>query len=126
MRLIERGATAEEIREIPVTQAEFLIGRGADCDLRLRAASVSRHHCLIRPGAECATLTDLGSSNGSYLNGQRVRSQADLHSGDELKVGTFTFLVALGDERVGPVGDSIARTVKMRQPPAGDTESKPK
>jgi pSer/pThr/pTyr-binding forkhead associated (FHA) protein len=117
VRLIERGDTPEQTREVPINQQEFLIGRGADCDLRLRDTEISRHHCTIRVGADEATLVDLGSSNGTYLNGQRVRSQASLHTGDEVRLGSATFVIDLG----GPGGtkvdvpdaDPIARTIKL-------------
>jgi pSer/pThr/pTyr-binding forkhead associated (FHA) protein len=117
VRLIERGSTPGQTREVPVNQPEFLIGRGADCDLRLRESEISRHHCTIRVGADEATLVDLGSSNGTYLNGQRVRSQAALHSGDELRLGSATFLVDLGDQEGPnlevPGADPLARTIKL-------------
>jgi pSer/pThr/pTyr-binding forkhead associated (FHA) protein len=95
-KLIERGDRPEQTREIPMSQDEFLIGRGADCDLRLRISSISRHHCMIRLGNAEATVLDLGSSNGTFVNGQRVRSQATLQNGDELQVGTCKFIVELG------------------------------
>jgi pSer/pThr/pTyr-binding forkhead associated (FHA) protein len=117
VRLIDKGNTAGSTREIPITQPEFLIGRGADCDLRLRLPSVSRHHCTIRVAAGEATVTDLGSSNGTFVNGQRVRSTAPVHSGDELKVGACAFLVDLGDtEGVKldvPDVDPVAATMKL-------------
>jgi pSer/pThr/pTyr-binding forkhead associated (FHA) protein len=117
VRLIERGGTPEQTREIPITQAEFLIGRGADCDLRLRDTEISRHHCTIRVGADEATLVDLGSSNGTFLNGQRVRSQAALHTGDQLQLGAATFVVDLGDREAAkldvPDADPLARTIKV-------------
>jgi pSer/pThr/pTyr-binding forkhead associated (FHA) protein len=117
-KLIERGTTPEQTREIPLSQPEFLIGRGADCDLRLRVSSISRHHCLIRLVNEEATIVDLGSSNGTYLNGERVRSQAPLHNGDELQMGNCRFQVELGDGGTSDcdtaVGTSpFTRTVKL-------------
>jgi adenylate cyclase len=120
-RLIERGATAEQTREVPLKQGEFLIGRAPDCDLRLPVSAISRHHCIIRLTANEATLVDLGSSNGTYLNGQRVRSQAVLHSGDDIRVGTCHFLVDLGDTDAVNL-DSVdanagAATLKLRNPP---------
>src|ERR1700722_4645594 len=47
-KLLELEAVGGQRREIAVTKEEFLIGRGADCDLRLRVSAVSRHHCLRR------------------------------------------------------------------------------
>jgi pSer/pThr/pTyr-binding forkhead associated (FHA) protein len=130
VRLIERGTTTEPTREMPITRSEFLIGRGGDCDFRLRLSSISRHHCLIRLDTDGATLVDLGSSNGTFLNDNRVRSQAPLHSGDVLRIGACSFTVDLGDEERPelrlPAGvDSMAVTVKLRDlkeqaPPAPD------
>jgi pSer/pThr/pTyr-binding forkhead associated (FHA) protein len=120
VRLIERGTTDTDIREILINQPEFLIGRGADCDLRLRMSSVSRHHCLIRVDPEEASVVDLGSSNGTFLNDHQLRSQTTLRSGDLLKVGSREFLVDLGDQPIelpaAPGHDSLAVTVKMKKP----------
>jgi pSer/pThr/pTyr-binding forkhead associated (FHA) protein len=113
MRLVERGATPEQTREITIRPPEFLIGRGSDCDLRLPGSGISRHHCLIRVGPDGVTLVDLGSSNGTYLNGQRVLSQAPLQGGEELRVGASTFLVDLGAGAGLPEADPMARTVRL-------------
>ncbi len=91
IRLTERDPRSNEKREILISKDEFLIGRGADCDLRLFSETVSRHHCMIRTHGEECSLMDLGSSNGTYLNGQRVRSQTSVKYGDELQVGSFKF-----------------------------------
>jgi pSer/pThr/pTyr-binding forkhead associated (FHA) protein len=120
VRLIERGNSPEQTREVSINQQEFVIGRGADCDLRLRDTEISRHHCIIRVGADEAALVDLGSSNGTYLNGQHVRSQAPLHSGDELRLGSATFVIDLGEPggtKVDvPDADPLARTIKLKKP----------
>jgi pSer/pThr/pTyr-binding forkhead associated (FHA) protein len=97
VRLIERGADEKSIREIPIPKSEFLIGRGPDCELRLAVPDVSRHHCLIRLANDEVTIEDLGSANGTLLNGQRVRSATPLRSGDLLQIGETRFVVDLGD-----------------------------
>jgi pSer/pThr/pTyr-binding forkhead associated (FHA) protein len=117
VRLIESGPTAEETREIAVTEKEFLIGRGADCDLRLPVAAISRHHCIIRVGPDEVSVVDLGSSNGTFINGQRVRSQAVLRGGDQLQLGPCQFLVSLGEpgedvRRHIPGADPLAKTLR--------------
>ncbi len=127
-RLIERGADEKQTREIPITQTELLIGRGADCDLRLPVPDVSRHHCLIRLMNENAFLEDLGSSNGTYLNGQRVRSQTQLNSGDLIQLGECQFIVDLGDLGWADLGlqanaDPAAATVR-RPPKTGGKDRK--
>jgi pSer/pThr/pTyr-binding forkhead associated (FHA) protein len=124
VRLIERAPTPEQVREVAVTEAEFLVGRASDCNLRLVGTAVSRHHCIIRLAGGDATLVDLGSSNGTYLNGQRVRSQAALHSGDELRIGNTTFVVDLGDQDAIDLGisetDPAAATIRLPRKPEAD------
>jgi pSer/pThr/pTyr-binding forkhead associated (FHA) protein len=116
-KLIESGTP--DPKAISVTKEEFLIGRGPDCDLRLGSSEISRHHCLLRVRGGEVTVTDLGSSNGTYLNGMRIRSQAALHSGDELRIASFSFLLEL-DEQEGitwykePGVDPNANTLKLK------------
>jgi pSer/pThr/pTyr-binding forkhead associated (FHA) protein len=123
-KLIEPASGPEEIREYPITGEEFLIGRGTDCDLRLGISDISRHHCLIRmtkgAGRLEATLSDLGSINGTYVNGKRVRSQVDLKTSDEIRIGACRLIVDLGDVPVNldmPAGaDPNATTARVRPP----------
>jgi pSer/pThr/pTyr-binding forkhead associated (FHA) protein len=96
-KLIEPGVGLERTREIAIPKEEFLVGRGSDCDLRVNDEDVSRHHCLIRVRGQEASLSDLGSSNGTFVNGKRVLSQVALNSGDEIRLGKCRFLVDLGD-----------------------------
>jgi pSer/pThr/pTyr-binding forkhead associated (FHA) protein len=112
-RLIEPANTESKAREIAIHQEEILIGRGADCDVRLKVTSVSRHHCLLRFRRDEASITDLGSSNGTFVNGQRVRSQTTLKSGDEIRVGTCPFVVDLGDQVRPEDAEGIAATCKL-------------
>jgi hypothetical protein len=76
-------------RTVPVGGDDLLIGRfGTDLDVDDRG--VSRVHARISRSAQGGwTLTDLGSTNGTYLNGVRVRS-AELHDGDEIRIGAAT------------------------------------
>jgi pSer/pThr/pTyr-binding forkhead associated (FHA) protein len=121
IRLIERGDSPEQTREVPILQSEFLIGRGADCDLRLRVSSVSRHHCIVRVAGDETVLIDLGSSNGTFVNNHCVRSQIVLHTGDEIRLGTCRFVVDLGDEHSDQLGvpdvNPLTATLKLPEPP---------
>ena len=102
-KLIELADSIDQMREIAIVKDEFLLGRGSDCDLRLHDAAISRHHCLVRLRGDEATVSDLGSSNGTFVNGQRVRSQAAVHNGDRLQLGEHVFLLQLGDQDPPPV-----------------------
>ena len=94
-KLLEQGTAAQDRREIAVTKEEFLIGRGSDCDLRLRESAISRHHCLLRVRGGEATLADLGSANGTFVNGQQIRSQTNLQHGDTIGIGDVRFMLEL-------------------------------
>jgi hypothetical protein len=79
----EGGAT----RSVAVDKDVITIGRMADCDIVLDDKGASRRHAQIRTQDGTTTLTDLGSTNGTRLNGERVGSRA-LQDGDRITVGT--------------------------------------
>lgn len=70
----------------PLTQAVTRIGRGTDATLRVDDAGVSRAHAEVLLGRE-VLLRDLGSTNGTYVNGVQVREQV-LHDGDVIRLGS--------------------------------------
>jgi serine phosphatase RsbU (regulator of sigma subunit) len=65
---------------------ETIIGRGGEADLVIRGRNVSRRHVRIAREAEGYTLTDLGSSLGTYVNGQRIE-RCRLRHGDRIRMG---------------------------------------
>ncbi len=65
-----------------------MIGRSPYCSIVLSNSRASRQHCAITWREDGLTLTDLGSSNGTFLNGTQVSSSARLRPGDVLSVGT--------------------------------------
>lgn len=69
------------------------IGRHDDCLIRIRSAQVSRRHCEIFEDGGRLMLRDLGSSNGTFVNGKRVLGQQALKSGDVLTIGGVTLRV---------------------------------
>ncbi len=89
-------------RTVPVAGDDLVIGRGG-ADLDVDDRGVSRAHARISRGAEGGwTLTDLGSTNGTFLNGVRVRSAA-LRDGDEIRIGAataFRFSTESGERRI--------------------------
>ena len=83
------------------------------------SARISRHHCVIRTGEGLAAVRDLGSSNGTFLNGQRLTAEQELKAGDHLQVGPLEFEVQLTvsvsgkrKPKVRNVQEALARTVE--------------
>lgn len=71
---------------VPLT-GRVVVGREADCDLRLDDPGLSRHHAAFEPMAGGARVTDLGSSNGTFVNGRRLEAPTELAEGDEVLLG---------------------------------------
>lgn len=80
---------------IPLTTKKFLIGREEDCHLRPNSDMVSRHHCVFTLDDFSLRLRDLGSTNGTQINGERLRGQAVLNSGDTVSIGNLGFEVRI-------------------------------
>jgi hypothetical protein len=82
---VETGSTYE--LQTPVT----LLGRGTDCDLRMVDNGVSRHHAELRVEDGQVVLVDLGSTNGTFVNGQPVR-RVVLTDGTNVTLGRTTMV----------------------------------
>lgn len=87
---------ATVLRELDVRRKRrILIGRGEDCDVQLTSDRVSRHHCEVVYKDGHYELNDLGSTNGTYLNGTRVRNEL-LTDGAVINVPTQVFAFSGG------------------------------
>jgi len=84
-------------RIIPLATKKFLIGREQDCHLRPNSELVSRHHCVFTVDDFSVHVRDLGSTNGTFVNDQRVRGEILLNSGDRIRVGKLDFELAIGE-----------------------------
>lgn len=84
-----------EMRHIPLLEGTNLIGRAEDAAIHIDSRGVSRYHARILVGAGVAMLEDLGSKNGSYVNGTLVTTRR-LTDGDEIRVGAtiLTFRIS--------------------------------
>ena len=92
------------------------IGRHDDCQIRIRSSQVSRRHCQLFEEGNKLILRDLGSFNGTFVNGKRVLGQQTLKPGDVLTIGGVTLRVDL--LRAAP---ESAAASPAPQPAASDT-----
>lgn len=76
-------------------RARYVVGRGPTCDLVLADLTVSRVHAELRREGDSWLLVDLGSMNGTRLNGWRLVGPARVRVGDEVAFGDCAFLVSL-------------------------------
>jgi pSer/pThr/pTyr-binding forkhead associated (FHA) protein len=95
---------------------QFLLGRGEECHVRSSSALVSRQHCLLEVERESLQLRDLGSTNGTLVNGSRLRGACLLHDGDLVQVGSMVLQV-----RIDYLGDPLRETAVDTAVNAKDT-----
>jgi pSer/pThr/pTyr-binding forkhead associated (FHA) protein len=77
---------------IKLNRPSLVVGRHSTADVRLPLADISRRHCRLEFENGAWHLYDLNSLNGVYVNGDRV-SEVEIHPGDTIRLGGFTFLV---------------------------------
>ena len=85
-------------------QDRITIGRGTDCEVIIPDRQASRHHAQIERGAGGFYLRDLGSKNGTYVNGQEVRDQPyHLKDGDEIQIALCVKIGFVGADATMPL-----------------------
>jgi predicted component of type VI protein secretion system len=109
--VIVRGRSASET--IKLADGVTTVGRHDDCQLRIKSSQVSRRHCELFEKKGLLVVKDLGSSNGTIVNGTRVQGQRVLEPGDELTIGQVKL-------RVSKIGQPIPEPSQPTAKP-GDT-----
>ncbi len=109
----------EQGRTVEIPRAGLLIGRREGNDLVLEDASVSGRHALVRPEGERAWVEDLGSTNGTQVDGKRV-DRAELEPGCRISFGKIEVLVVAGGEAGAraPAAGSDAPAQRAQSAPA--------
>lgn len=87
--------SGQDGRRIPIG-ASLVVGRGGGCDLVIRDLAASRKHLEIKPYGDGYECRDLGSSNGTRVNSEKITTR-ELESGDEIRIGTTTMTFFLED-----------------------------
>jgi len=92
--MVVKGSHSEQ--EIQLVGTETVMGRDPESSIFLNDVTVSRKHAEISMLKDRFTIKDLGSLNGTYLNGERV-DEAELKSGDELWIGKYKMIFVIGE-----------------------------
>ena len=97
-------------QKLSLAKDRILVGRSAECDVRINHVGVSRSHAAIATRGSGVFVEDLESSNGTLVNGKRVRS-AQLRNGDVVEIGSFSLHLGFAES---PKGSSSAHTDHFR------------
>ncbi|MBX3724692.1 MAG: FHA domain-containing protein [Xanthomonadales bacterium] len=100
-RYVLRGVTGSQFGRLIPIYGRLVIGRGGDCDLVLDEPGLSRRHAVLETMPDGLFLRDMGSANGSFVNGARVRDVA-LRHGDQIVLDSIRFLVQAIDQMDQP------------------------
>ena len=91
---------ADQGKRFEFKSSPVALGRDNSNPIRLHDTEVSRRHAELRPEHEAYRIVDLGSANGTFVNGQPI-DQALLHSGDRLQLGQTVMLFHEGGRAPG-------------------------
>ncbi len=101
-------------RNFAITHKITTIGRGEDCTLRIPLMSISRQHCELTKSDDELRIRDLASSNGTYINNQRV-DEAVLKAGDRITLGLATLTVQI-DGKPEQVASAKTKAAEAAEP----------
>lgn len=115
-KFVLRGVSGAAFGKTFPVPGPTTIGRAQECDISVPTEEISRRHAQVKPTQDGLAVEDLGSSNGTYINGQRVQSGI-LKPGDELRLDTVRFLL------VAPGAEIPSSQKPTAQLPAPDAAS---
>lgn len=110
-------------KSIPLPSRVTVIGRRHNCDLRIPLESVSRRHCQLAEEDNHFRLRDLGSKNGTLLNGQKVEEEKKVEAGDFIQIGAALFALQVEGkpEKITPPPSEKAKSMPDDTDLIGDT-----
>jgi predicted component of type VI protein secretion system len=118
--VVRRGPQPNHVYEL--NKDIITVGRDITNDIVINDPEVSRHHMRFTRGAGGFTLEDLGSTNGTFINGQRLTGAKPLNNGDMIGLGET---VTLAYESVGPARDQDIASAAPVSPYARQPEQAP-
>jgi len=111
--LILQG-TEGEPQQWLIAEGSLTLGRAKECDISIADTRLSRRHTELSCEGRRVIITDLGSINGTFVNGARIQQPQELHHGDRVRVGPLEFCY----EEVAPPEPEIPErpTIVMEEP----------
>jgi len=107
-------------RSIAVKKNTLLIGRAEECDIRPLSEDVSRRHAAVHVGPADVWVEDLGSRNGTFVNGERISGKTRVASGDLIRVGVLELTVSCSEPAPKEEGeDDVSKWLMADDSPAG-------
>jgi pSer/pThr/pTyr-binding forkhead associated (FHA) protein len=101
---------------------QLVLGRSRSADLVLADEAVSREHASVRPDGVTVVIEDLGSANGTWVNGEQIDSPCRVEEGDLIQVGDTTLALLTEDDEVDEDRLTPSEPTVIRPPP-GSTQS---
>lgn len=106
-------------RAIAIKRSTLLIGRAEECDVRPLSEDVSRRHCAIHVGPADVWAEDLGSRNGTFVNGVKITAKTKLADGDLVRVGALELKVSCAKPVAEGAEDDVSKWLMADDAPAG-------
>jgi DNA-binding winged helix-turn-helix (wHTH) protein len=102
-----------------MTKDDVTLGRGEECDLVLAERQISRQHIRIYKYGDTYRIADLDSKNGTWVNGQQLKGERELHDGDEIHVALAVRIRFIGSGATSPLATEVPAFVigKLRLDP---------
>jgi pSer/pThr/pTyr-binding forkhead associated (FHA) protein len=119
-KFVLRGVSGAAFGKTYPVASHQVIGRQADCDISIPSEEISRRHASVRPTPIGLQVEDMGSSNGTYINGKRVQ-EGLLRPGEELRLDNIRFLLVAPGVEI----PSVSKLAKTDAPAASKVSLTP-
>jgi sigma-B regulation protein RsbU (phosphoserine phosphatase) len=107
-------------RVVPIDTSPFTIGRGADCNLLISHAQISREHACIERDGSGYQIRDQSSRHGTFVNGARITSTTPLNAGDSIRIGVWPDVLVFEDGEQSTTHTLLTQLSQSREHSAGD------
>src|SRR5438067_1566096 len=111
--LVVLSAGSAAGKALPITAAQFIIGRDPGCNLRPASAMISKRHCAVIIKNNEVFVRDFDSTNGTFVNDTQVKGEVPVKHDDVLKVGPLSFKVVIEQSATKPTPPPKAKTADI-------------